>query len=831
MDWPAIAARIAELRSGIHALTTSFSGGVTREGLAWALSEQPETIQVLHLLFAVSSSITFVDGSTFPYRPPATAEEASATASVAWEMGFPRLVTDEDSIDGLVRVAVVAAEARRRRFRRGSALAKHVRMLLSNAVDSLTSKGLSLEISTEIDIPPPARRRAEFVVVSEGRPIAIINTVFETVSGGRQQRDLAINLPNLQMDINEWGISLIVIADGPGMKQMSRQALVSLMETVPYVMNLSQARKGLLEHALAQALSREGRAPAALRPLRALVATGLAIGSEVRAENLPGDPVAARLALASYKEENPDFALLLAPSGNILRWERASLIERTFSLAEEFSPREAVDLLAELIAVESTDTGGEPPLDEVRLLSLRPDPVLPRQMVAAAAEDPPSDDVLRALARLSLELAPESRLAVVITPTKQPADGWHQTLRLQSTLAANVVILDIDEVSVALRNKQSLRDSFVASVVEQSDLTKVSPFLVSGAVPERAFFGREAEKATLVGTLTSNSVALLGGRRIGKTSLLYNVRTDLEQAGFTVFDADCQTVRTWEDFGQLATRRWKVEVDKDFTPESLFRLAEQLNSRADSGRVVFLLDEIDQLLQWDLQHAPSRVPETFFRACRTISQEGLAQFVFSGERTIATRLWDPHSPHWNFCRPVLLRQLTEQSTKELLSAPLRSLQVRLEDEDEALETVWAVTNGHPQIAQTLGDMIVKALNTRPSTERTIVAVRDLDAITESFEYREHFLETYWGQATTLERLLTTLAVSGTETLADFFAAVGAANAMASEDSVRAGLRMLELYGIVDKSSAGYELRARWFLEALQSYGSIGEVEDRLLRKL
>ena len=58
-----------------------------------------------------------------------------------------------------------------------------------------------------------------------------------------------------------------------------------------------------------------------------------------------------------------------------------------------------------------------------------------------------------------------------------------------------------------------------------------------------------------------------------------------------------------------------------------------------NSKVVILLDEIDQLLDWDKQHTSEEVPEAFFRACRTVSQEGEAQFVFSGERMISSRVW------------------------------------------------------------------------------------------------------------------------------------------------------------------------------------------------
>ena len=46
--------------------------------------------------------------------------------------------------------------------------------------------------------------------------------------------------------------------------------------------------------------------------------------------------------------------------------------------------------------------------------------------------------------------------------------------------------------------------------------------------------------------------------------------------------------------------------------------------------------------------------------------EGVCQFVFSGERLLAERLWDASWPHWNFCLPVPVKQLDRGAADELI---------------------------------------------------------------------------------------------------------------------------------------------------------------------
>jgi hypothetical protein len=237
-----------------------------------------------------------------------------------------------------------------------------------------------------------------------------------------------------------------------------------------------------------------------------------------------------------------------------------------------------------------------------------------------------------------------------------------------------------------------------------------------------------------------------------------------------------------------------------------------------SGRpTVLLLDEIDQLLDWDKTHTEDEVPEAFFRACRSISQQGIAQFVFSGERMIANRMWDAASPHWNFCRPVMLRQLSEEAAASLMVRPLEDLGVRIDDRNEFIRYCWDTTNGHPELLQLLGDQVVNLLNQRDRTE-VFTSPADILKITSEFEYAEQYLETYWGQATSLERILSILLIEGPKTMEQMASAI---TSIVSDDHVydlRTALHMLELYGIAQQLESAYELRAQWFTAALTFYG-------------
>jgi hypothetical protein len=262
----------------------------------------------------------------------------------------------------------------------------------------------------------------------------------------------------------------------------------------------------------------------------------------------------------------------------------------------------------------------------------------------------------------------------------------------------------------------------------------------------------------------------------------------------------------------------------------LFDVVSQLRQRG-NDRVVILLDEIDQLLDWDRKrHGEDNVSEAFFRVCRSISQQGLAQFVFSGERTIADRIWDPASPHWNFCRPLMLRQLTEAATRELILEPLKGMGIAMVSADEIAAATWDRTSGHPELVQVIGDGMVSQVNSRSRTE-IYCDVDDVFNVTDNYEFAEQYLETYWGQATTLEKLLSLLLQHEGRSL-DFFATwLHAAGINVELGKIQSGLRMLELYGVADQDSVGYSLRLNWFEAAASYYGGIDAAIHRFAAEL
>lgn len=560
----------------------------------------------------------------------------------------------------------------------------------------------------------------------------------------------------------------------------------------------------------------DGRPP---DPLDTLIRSLLDRDASVSPADLPLTRDAAASALGRFVDTHRELALTIAPQG--LQWARSKAVRASQELLTKFERETAIAAVGDLLAAIEIDSVAEGPGPSGSVLTLVSDPILPARLLVTTSGQEFTSRLAAEVADIATRHTPTSRLAIHVSPSALDTT-------LQKNAAVNIVALQPGELLGLARGADLPRDGIVKSVLRQADLAKVSPFVLRSATPEEMYYGREQEQAQVLTNLHANSVAVLGGRMIGKTSFLYRMNGALTKAGFAAYLADCQTAANWEQFAALAERVWGVQLGPTFRPEAIFDLIEQLAVRSVGKPLVLILDEIDKLLEWDrIAAADDSVPDELFRAFRSASQEQRAQFIFSGERTIARRLADPNSPHWNFCEPLLLRQLTTGAASELLIRPLKSLQVGINSEPEFAHAAWEVTSGHPQITQFLGDRLVRALAERKAENRTSLSPADLKPVAESFEFRRHYLETYWGQAEPLERLLSVRIGEGVALPSDLQARIASHIPGVSSESLDDALRVLELLGVIEQGQLGYRLRASWLPNALSVQGDVAAFAEQL----
>lgn len=789
------------------------AGEINRERLSTFLRAEPSAYPLLLDLIAFNTSGSQVAKWGLPQTITSGAQRTEWVADQLLHIGLGKILEAGASVKAMHRVAEVYKDSFRRRFRSAGRLETRTQKLVVSALkEANSSLQVQVSINPSLVTDVGLRRSLIHVLAIGNRPVAGVATVFQNQSGGRQQRDLAFTYPSLQERMTEIGMSLILIADGQGIKEASDRTLAILFEGVRHPMSLAEAEAGALAEAIKVAATAEAPRTVERAALEKIIEEGLKNRLEVRAEDLPAGPDQARLALASYVEKHEHIALELSPGGQSVAWRNRTWIEKARSLKMNFSCGRAIALFAEMVGDSTPDIG----LYETKANLVAPlaQPFASKLYVASNF-GPLTPERARTVAQDSIQQAPGSPVAVFLASRQIDADQLKSHRKSQIFLPTNVVVLGPDQLeSMAERHRPI--SPLIDTLLTQSDLTKVSPYILNNATPARMFYGRDREAATVLQTIATNSVAILGSRRIGKTSLIRRVQEELGKMRFQPFFGDCQTVRTWADFGDLARRKWGVELQADFRPGHLADLVAQLGARGE-GQVVIILDEIDQLLDWDSRSSVDSVPEGFFRACRSLSQEGAAHFVFSGERRIASRLWDPQSPHWNFCREVQLAQLDRTDALSLLVDPLRAMNIEIVSASEFEDEAWARTSGHPQIVQYLGDRLIRSLDDRTDRRNLTLSVGDLVETTETFEFAEHYLTTYWGQATAYERAVSRAVATGARTSAEILERLPIDETTDDANTLASALRMLRLYGVVEERDGQLAMRASWFSQALNHY--------------
>lgn len=311
-----------------------------------------------------------------------------------------------------------------------------------------------------------------------------------------------------------------------------------------------------------------------------------------------------------------------------------------------------------------------------------------------------------------------------------------RSLLRNSPYADDFVVLSPDDLFqiFTARNPTKRIAQCIASQVSPST---ISPFVVGDPVAGEMFFGRGQEIRDITSGLTSRSFSVIGNRRIGKSSLLRQVKRLLDQG--QVYAARLLNLQAVDSLGGLY-RYLKEEPQAQFhateTKAEAFRsFVRQLNRRSKDRVTVLLIDEPDALLLYDEEHN-YRLSSIW----RELSENDQCLFIFAGHRVLARMRRDGRSPFYNFTDFLSLGCLEEPKAKQLISDPMAELGIVLRDKSTILDRVWEVSNGHPGVVQYIGNELLKKLK---RGERDL-SPSHLKRVLSSNRFLEHYLDTVWG---------------------------------------------------------------------------------------
>jgi GTPase SAR1 family protein len=273
---------------------------------------------------------------------------------------------------------------------------------------------------------------------------------------------------------------------------------------------------------------------------------------------------------------------------------------------------------------------------------------------------------------------------------------------------------------------------------------KFNPYISGGPVREPdMFFGREELLKRIINTLHNNSIMIHGPRRIGKTSLLYQLADrlratsdpdyvfipaliDLEgtaQAEFfhTLMEEileDCQSYLT-ERLPLVCNEKGEVAyTHRDFARDLRTLIGHLQQSSNKEVRLILLLDEVDVMNRYD-QLVQQQLRRIFMKTFARNLGAVVAGVHISKE-------WERlESPWYNLFLEMELPPLSHEQAVRLIKEPVKGV---YSYEDEAVEAIWEYSQGHPQLVQQL---CLEVVNQLLQEKRSRVTKADVESV-----YRE-----------------------------------------------------------------------------------------------
>lgn len=327
-------------------------------------------------------------------------------------------------------------------------------------------------------------------------------------------------------------------------------------------------------------------------------------------------------------------------------------------------------------------------------------------------------------------------------------DGISLHARMRYAYGYDLIVItfgDLVRISQARDSHAMLRELLLAKV----DVSRITPFTIHGPVEDSVFFGRERELRLITDNAGQKSFCIIGGRRIGKSSLLGRLhRIQLSSSGFRSIYVDCSIAPSYQQFLALMIQDWRPAPPHN----PPLTLGELLISPPRDKPLVILLDEADKLVSIDSSIQPSRWP--LFNTLRAFNNNGFGHFVLGGERGLRESLRDPFSPLFNFANELWLGPLDFHSASELVTRPLAQLNIAIEETRTVIQHIYDFSSGHPNIIQRLCQRLVEIINTQNSR---LVTVDTVNMVTNDPKFQEDdFLAVYWEQATPLEMIISLL---------------------------------------------------------------------------
>ena len=269
----------------------------------------------------------------------------------------------------------------------------------------------------------------------------------------------------------------------------------------------------------------------------------------------------------------------------------------------------------------------------------------------------------------------------------------------------DMVVADYEELESLLHNLNP-KDHIFRLLKLQKIKTATCPFKYLGACNSEMFVGRSDVITDILNSET-NGFAITGGRRIGKSSLLFKLQDEVERKSgnpyYTLY-MDCSNFNGFKILIERIGQRLSQEfgrIGSDFE-EMLTNLKRR------GKKLLLLLDEMDPLIE--RYKLDSVYAKQFFNTIRSQTNQNFLKVVIAGYRKVANMIRDREYPFYNVCEGITLPVLTQKEVNTLVGIPFFKIGITLEDQDSIINKIYDHTAGHPSMVQFIAKELFKIKN-------------------------------------------------------------------------------------------------------------------------
>lgn len=394
-------------------------------------------------------------------------------------------------------------------------------------------------------------------------------------------------------------------------------------------------------------------------------------------------------------------------------------------------------------------------------------------------------DLLAAI-RLVIRGQHFDRLVPILMVAGQ-SPGLRDAVSVHLPYCAYLDAADMEEIATAASDRRML-DLLAARL----QLGMLSPYEISSPVTGSRFFGREYEIRTIL-SHPDTDYSIVGVRRIGKSSLLLELKNRLEEMGDeNVYFFDCTDFHSADDYIRAVVTEIEIRERARMTYRK-FPTFLRYKSFRGKRPLIFLLDEVDHLIQFD-----RREGWALLNTLRSSSNQGFCRYIMTGYREVIEESLNLQSPLYNFATRQPLGNLSREETRRLVTVPMENLGVSLDHGSNLVAQVFQQTAGHPNFVQFYCYSLVQLMDRE---DRRRIGPDDLALVHGDQEFERYVFRTFTANTTNLEKAVVygmVLENSGQFSARDIDVALKKRKVFLSAGQIEEATDNLRMAGVLDR---------------------------------